>query len=195
MRRKRFRMPSISEEKKALREKYIALRESIKPKQYASKCERIADTVISSEQFDRAKKILLYSPIRREADTVKIFRTALCSGKKVYFPRVDEKGGMDFFRVSSQSSLLPGKFGIREPSPESERLCDFSDALVITPLVAAARDKSRIGYGGGYYDRFFAAHGEVKRMGICFEMQVSDSLPAEATDIKLDYIVTECGII
>ena len=187
-------MQSISDEKKALRRQYIALREALKPKLYASKCDRIADAVIASELFSEAKNILLYSPIRKEADTVKLFRTALCSGKKVYFPRVAEGGNMEFLRVSSQNSLVLGSFGIREPAPGSEELCDFQDTLAVTPLVAASRDMYRLGYGGGYYDRFFALHGEVKKLGICFNFQLVDSLPTEPTDIRLDAVVTECGI-
>lgn len=85
--------------------------------------------------------------------------------------------------------------GMSEPlTDEVIELAD-QDIVCFTPLVACSREGLRLGRGKGCYDRFFAANPQVLRVGVCYSVQVLDSIPTEPHDQKLDYIVSEEEII
>ncbi|MCD8082669.1 MAG: 5-formyltetrahydrofolate cyclo-ligase, partial [Clostridiales bacterium] len=106
----------------------------------------------------------------------------------VALPRVEGKR-MRFYLVHGKDELRPGYMEIAEPGP------DCSPALgrpgpVVTPGLAFGRDGSRIGYGGGYYDRFFAEEPDHLRIAIAYPFQVLETLPCEDWDRKMDRILT-----
>ena len=86
-------------------------------------------------------------------------------------------------------ALRPNRFGIREPTP----IEPVAPTIILAPLVAFDEAGHRLGMGGGFYDRYFAAHPEARRLGIAHECQRVDVLPAEATDVSLAAVATEAG--
>ncbi len=80
--------------------------------------------------------------------------------------------------------------------PMTDEVIDVErDIICFTPLIACSRDGSRLGRGRGYYDRFFAEHPHIWRVGVCYSAQILDSIPTEPHDQKLDCVVSEEGIL
>ena len=137
--------------------------------------------------------VYAYTSVRGEAGTERLIDALLQHGCRVAFPRVFGRE-MRFFYITDRSQLVTGAYGIPEPAdgcPEA----DAPEALVITPGVGFSIDGSRVGYGAGYYDRFFAAEPNHTAMGICYEFQLFQTLETEKHDKKMAYIVTPEQVI
>ena len=96
---------------------------------------------------------------------------------------------MRYFEISSFSELEEGTFHVMEPVEMHP--VDWENALVLVPGVAFDRQCNRMGYGKGYYDRFFEGKPDCVKLGVAYELQVSDQLPAEENDLPMEYLVTE----
>ncbi len=176
--------------KKELRKQFIKIRKD-------SFDERISNIIferlVALDEYKKAKHILCYASYNSEVDTFNLMNRIIQDGKKLYLPRcIPEKREMDVCNVKDLSELKTGAYGIKEPTGDSVS-ADLLD-LVIVPMVAFDREKTRLGYGGGYYDRFLLKINAVK-MGIAFSVQESDKLIKEPTDIPMDIIVTEKEVI
>ena len=99
---------------------------------------------------------------------------------------------MNFYLVEQKEDLQPGAYGILEPTGEYK--ADGYDGLLIMPGVAFDEECHRIGYGGGFYDRFLEKHPEVCRVAVGFSFQILPEVPTEPTDIRPQVIVTEENI-
>lgn len=137
-----------------------------------------------------ADNICLYVPIRNEVDFFQFRANIIADGKKIFLPRVIGKQ-MEFYRYTENTLLTEGAYHIPEPvsddrlNPEEvPGVC-----LIVMPGAVFSKEKDRIGYGGGFYDRYLAKHINCKTVAIGYEMQVVDHIPAEATDIKPDIIL------
>lgn len=137
------------------------------------------------------QRILCYVSTPIEVDTVGFLRDMLLLQKKIYVPRC-ENGNMRFFRIRDLSELKKGAFGILEPIG-SEELCEDRDSVCVTPALSFSRDGYRLGYGGGYYDRFFQGYGGLS-VGICYDSFLRE-LPREEFDRPVRLLVTEKEII
>ena len=111
----------------------------------------ITETVINHPLFLEATDIYCYANYNGETGTLAIMEEAWKLGKSVWFPRV-EGGEMNFYLVEQKEDLRPGAYGILEPTGEYK--ADGYDGLLIMPGVAFDEECHRIGYGGGFYDRF-----------------------------------------
>ena len=181
------------DEKKPLRKKYKILRDSLceKTEDYSRIiCERCADI----DGFKRADAVLLYFAKGSEVDLSALAELALDMGKCVAYPRCSGKGEMTFHKISSLDELKEGSFGIMEPL-EGSPLCDCDNGRTVCFVPALAYDKEgfRLGWGGGYYDRFLADFQGCK-IGVTYAACVADKLPRGEYDIKTDYIVTESQV-
>lgn len=155
---------------------------------------QIAAHVFSLPEYQNAEAVLAYYPIRSEVDTIPILQHALDTQKKLYLPCVQGEQ-MDFYRVNSLRSLVSGAFSI--PQPEKNEDCYACDtpAVMLVPGVGFDFSGNRIGYGAGYYDRYFAAHQNVfLKIGLAFECQCLRQLAAEPFDIPMQMLITEKGI-
>ena len=190
-------------DKADIRKQILKLRDAQTPYEMAERSRIIFDKLVNLDEYKEAENILIYASMRSEVRTDEIILDALADGKKVYCPRVTDKnnGQMAFVRIFALEDLIEGYFGIREP--------DFSDTsetfsydnspelrdeitIAIVPGVAFDRNNNRIGYNGGFYDRFLSAHDDVKSIGICYDLQItSDILPVEAHDVPLDMVISD----
>lgn len=137
------------------------------------------------------RQILCYVSTEIEVETTEFLREMLLKGKTVYAPRC-ENGIMRFFRIHDLSELKKGAFGILEPIG-SEEFSEDRDSVCITPALSFSRDGYRLGYGGGYYDRFFQSYGGLS-VGICYDSFLRE-LPREDFDRPVRILVTEKEII
>ena len=163
---------------------------------YVSECERadfnrnIFTAFINSSVYRNAALLLIYVSFGSEADTLNIIRYALNDGKRVAVPFCNGKL-MSFYEINSVDELVCGKFGIPTVIPdENKRITDFTDSVCVVPALSYDLSGVRLGYGGGYYDRFLYEK-IITTVGLAFERCLSHFLPSEEHDIRIDYILTE----
>ena len=152
-------------------------------------CRRLAMT----EQYNNAENVCLYMPIKNEADVTLLIDALRRNGRTVWLPRVIG-GHMDFYIYNEDTPLISGAFGIREPDSKTVLVPD-SRTLVVMPGAVFSVKRGRIGYGGGYYDRFLEENSRCMTAAVCYDFQIIDEVPAEAHDIKPQIIVSEKRII
>lgn len=148
----------------------------------------ITDKVIALDEFKNAGRVMAYADYNHEVSTRYIIEEAWKQGKEVAVPRVSGKD-MVFIRLTDFSQLEPGYYGI--PEPASGEAVDWHDAMMVMPGVAFDRENHRVGYGGGFYDRFLEKHPEITRVAVAFDFQIFQEVPIEPTDIFPQVIVTE----
>ena len=136
------------------------------------------------------KQIGAYFPINYEIDCLEILKQLEKSGHKISLPVTRKGNKMDFLEWSSKEPLLIGKIGIPEPYSKKK----VYPEILLVPLVAFNKYKFRLGYGGGYYDRYIQKIKKIKKtltIGVAFSFQEVKKLPINEHDKKLDYIFTE----
>ncbi|MBR7108090.1 MAG: 5-formyltetrahydrofolate cyclo-ligase [Lentisphaeria bacterium] len=185
----------ITGEKQVLRRKFSALRKSLSSETRQQYNAAICAAIASLECFRQAEFIAAYIPFGGEVDLSPLF-----CGKQVLLPRfVPERGVYELVCVDDfKRNLLPGKYGIPEPRPELPAVpgdIAASRALFLTPAVSCDRTGTRLGRGGGYYDRMLAGV-KIPPVAVIYSCQLSDTpLPGTAHDIKMKLVVTEREVI
>lgn len=178
-------------EKKEIRKQYKILRNKMSEMEVKEKSDRICQNIISSNLFQQAERILAYAPLGNEVDIRPVIEEGWRQEKRIAFPKVFGDT-MRYFEVSSFSQLKEGTFHVMEPVETNP--VDWKNALVLVPGVAFDRQGNRMGYGKGYYDRFFEENQVVLKAGVAYELQVADQLPTEENDLPVEYLVTEKGV-
>ena len=174
--------------KKKLRKKILAYRK-INYKIVSPKYSLLKD-ILKKLNLLKNKKIGGYFPINYEIDSLKILKKLENSGYQISLPITRKENKMDFFEWSCKDPLLIGKIGIPEPCSKKKIYPD----IILVPLVAFNRYKFRLGYGGGYYDRYIQKIKKIKKtltIGMAFSFQEVKKLPINKHDKKLDFIFTE----
>ncbi len=158
----------------------------------------IADKVITLKEYKAADTVLIYADYNGEVATDKLINRALLDGKKVFAPVCEPDLTLEFYRVYAVDELEPGAYGIREPLRIDYLKLKDSDitdkTICITPGTLFDRQCNRMGYGKGYYDRFFAGHEIKNRIGIAYKMQITDGLEVNEYDVPMTVVVTEDDI-
>lgn len=172
-------------EKKELRAHIKALKKQRTKEQLLEQSEIIMAQLERHPDFVKAHKIMLYSALPDEVQT-QAFLEKWHLSKQIILPTVV---GDDIIPVeyARDTDFAVGEFNILEPQNKPYK-GDFE--LIVVPGVAFDRKGNRLGRGRGYYDRFLSQHLDVKRIGICFDFQLVDEVPAEAFDIKMDEIIS-----
>ncbi len=138
-------------------------------------------------RFGKEESFFIYRSFRTETDTRALCAALLKAGKRVCLPKLF---GTEMRAVPYTDKLVENAYGIEEPTGDEDVPC----AVTLVPLLAADEAGYRLGYGGGFYDRYFAAHPRTLRVGLCYAGQVCRSLPADRWDIPLQAVVTEEGV-
>ncbi len=148
--------------------------------------------LIGTDKYENAASIMLYYPLGNEVDTSHIAKAAMADGKRVIYPKTDgESGIITPITVTEDTLFERGAFKIYEPSGEEY---GGEIDLVIVPGVAFDRAGRRIGFGKGCYDKFLENSSAIK-VGLCYGIQLSDEIPSDERDVKMDMIVTESEIL
>lgn len=176
------------ETKKDIRKHIFAKRKACTEPEIEKWSRMITDKVISLPVFRRAEQILVYADYNHEVITGYLIEEAWKAGKEVAVPKVVGKD-MVFYKLTDFKQLEPGYFGI--PEPAGGEIVEWPQALMIMPGVAFDRKNHRVGYGGGFYDRYLEKHPLIQRVAIAFSFQMLPEVPAESTDICPQIIVTE----
>ena len=185
-------------EKAAIRKRSLAARDALTRPEIARKSAVISGKVAALREFVSRRTIMAYLSTGSEVETDGIISRAWGQGKQVLAPicRPREKQ-LIVSCITCFTDVAPGYCGIREPKPDpADPARQREIELVLVPAVAFDRHGRRIGYGGGYYDRFLAGMAEnVLKIGLAFACQLVPALPHEGHDISVDLIVTEEEII
>ncbi len=158
---------------------------------------KVFNNLINSElfinQIDKCKVVFMYASYNHEASTNEFFWFFKSKGYAIGFPRITDskERKMSFFKVDELSELSVGYKGILEPI--SNVCLDelVNKAIMLVPVVGFDTLCNRVGYGGGYYDRYISSMTPQYKVGIGFEFQKFNKVDSDELDIKLDYIVTE----
>ena len=186
--------------KQGIRSRYLGLRNNLSAGERKQKSQEIWEHVKGDPKYQAAREVLVYMDYRNEVMTTGLVEELLAdTSKKVFAPKVE---GMHirFYEIKSLDELKKGYQGIREPeeNPEKRFTPDMAarlEAVVLVPGAAFDRQRGRIGYGKGFYDRFFSDYGEVYGIALSFSCQIAKEIPMEPHDRRPDIIVTENGII
>lgn len=176
------------ETKQQIRVKLKEKRERLKKEQVLQMSQKICDKLKEYIWFQQAKVIYFYYPLGKEVNLLPLAETALTFRKQIAFPKVNGRN-MDFYQVDSFTCFQEGNFHVMEPT--SKKLMDIKDALVFVPGIGFDNHKNRMGYGGGYYDRYFMRYPECHKIGIAYSFQIVKTLVRETHDIPMDAVITE----
>lgn len=163
--------------------------------------EMICNALAESALYRKSQSIFVFVSVGEEVNTYPIIEAALEAGKKVFIPYLP-KGSKEMLAVplGSLSSLVPGAYGIptskeAQESPDAHALVPRHIDLCLTPGLLFDTQGYRIGYGGGYYDRFIAGALSSTCIGLCYAAQISVSpLPHDAWDKPVSYLLSENGL-
>lgn len=180
-------------DKKEIRKSAIEKRDKLSKAEKLSFDEKIYTKVKNLRAYKEAKVIFTFISFGSEVDTLRLIADALKEGKIVAVPWINkEKKLMEAKIIRDLEDMHPGIYGILEPSPEAESLVTEAIDLIITPGVAFDNKGGRIGYGGGYYDKFLAeVNSSVPKIALSYELQRVEELPLEPFDIKVTALITE----
>ncbi len=185
--------------KKELRKKIIKRRDQLTGEEIKEKSRLIKEKLFSLPEYREAGKIMFFITFGTEIDTRAMVEETISSGKVALAPRpVPEKREMIPSQIIDwERDLVPGAYNIPEPGDHALRPCGVETIdLLIVPGVAFDEKGNRLGYGGGYYDRFFPLlRPRVPLVAPTFELQVVDEVPVDEWDRRVDIIITETRII
>jgi 5-formyltetrahydrofolate cyclo-ligase len=184
-------IPSISERKTSLRQQFRVLTRSIAPEQAAAASEDLRKHLLGSPYWQQAQRILMFYPLNDEPDIAPLLQQALTAGKTIALPRYNSSLGVYEAALirSLTEDLVPGRFGVREPSPNCPALPLNQLDLTLVPGIAFDASGRRLGRGKGFYDRLLPGTTGMT-LGLAFDWQESDALPTEPHDVELDAILT-----
>lgn len=174
-------------DKKELRKKIREQKRAMTEEQIESASKKLAQMFLTSESYRNANTIYGYLPYNQEVRTVPMLERALADGKKVAVPKVygDE---MKFIYLTDLTQVAEGYAGIPEPIADGPVAEDLT-ALVLMPGLAFDLEGHRIGYGGGFYDKFLNAEPNHPTIALCYDFQMVAQLPTEEFDVPVDCVL------
>ena len=180
--------------KEEIRRRIHRERLALAPSEVEDRSRAVGERLMATDLYRQTCCLGCYVSVKNEVDTHRLIRAALREKKRVGAPKTDRGGGMVHLEIEALSDLRPGPFGLLEPSGanRAEILpADFD--LILVPGIAFDRQGNRIGFGGGYYDRFLGLT-PAPRVGLAYDFQLLERLPVDAQDVRLDFLATESEV-
>ena len=177
-------------DKKALRREIGAKKRALSAAEIEARSAVLAKMLYATEQYRAARSLYAYLSFNQEVRTNPIIQRAWADGKRVAVPKVvgDE---MVFIWIDSFEGLAPqGAFHIMEPI-EDGPIADDATALILMPGLAFDPQGHRVGYGGGYYDRYLAEQPHHPTVALCYDFQLYDHLDVDDYDVPVDVVITD----
>lgn len=179
--------------KSAIRKEIYARRAARTDEEIHSLSLSMKERLTALPEYKDSKVIYAYMDCKHEAETADIIRQAWSEGKRVAVPRVCGQDMIFYYITSFEEDLEDGYFGIREPKERYPAAAE--DALMLLPGVAFDEKRHRVGYGGGFYDRFLEAHPKLVTVALALDFQIFPEAPFEPFDILPGKIVTDKRVI
>lgn len=185
--------------KRELRKQIFQRRDRLSGEEIREYSRQIARRLYGLPEYRESRVIMFFLSFRSEVDTRSMVEESLARGKEVLVPKAlpDSRELIASRLLDCREDLAPGAYGIPEPKESALRVVDpLQIDLLIVPGVAFSEDGRRLGYGGGYYDRFFGRlRPEVPLLALAFELQIVPEVPVQPWDRPVDLIVTEKRVI
>ena len=175
-------------DKKALRAEIRAKKRALTEEQIVRYSEELAQKLFVHPLYQAAKSIYGYMSYNQEVRTMPILRQAQADGKRVAVPKV-YGDTMKFLWLDDLNAVAPGAYNIPEPIADGPE-ADDETALVLMPGLAFDPEGHRCGYGGGFYDKFLAAHPAHPTLALCYGFQMFDHLETDDYDIPVDAVIS-----
>ncbi len=172
-----------TELRRAIREQKRAMSEA----EILRRSNKLAELFFASRYYQQAKTIYGYLPYNQEVRTVPILERALQDGKRVAVPKV-YGDTMAFIFMEDLNKTEKSSMGIPEPVADGP-VAEDSTALVLMPGLAFTKTGDRMGYGGGFYDRFLSQEPNHPTVALCYDFQILESLPTEEFDVPVDLVL------
>ena len=174
-------------DKKELRRQIRELKRAMTPEQIEQASLRLGELFLETQQYKNAKTIYGYLPYNQEVRTVPMLEQAIRDGKKVAVPKCygDE---MKFIYLEDLTQVELGYCNIPEPIADGP-VAEDETALVLMPGMAFTKSGDRMGYGGGFYDKFLAKEPNHPTVALCYSFQMVESLPTAEYDIPVDCVL------
>ena len=180
--------------KKEIRAEVKKHRREATAQQIRENSNAICEKFLALSEYREASVVFAYMDCKNEVETKMVIEQCWKDGKTVAVPKVFGEI-MKYYVITSYDDLEEGYFGIPEPKHEQMQEIVCEDGLMILPGVAFDVDRHRVGYGGGFYDRYLEAHPNMKKIAFAFEFQMFDRVPFEVFDRQPEKIITEKRII
>lgn len=181
------------DEKNLIRKQMKQLRADMTRTERFEKSMQIFEQLITVPEFKRADRIYTYVSMDNEIDTIMLIDYSLSLEKRVFVPRVSGRD-MEFYEISDISELSPGYMGIYELDINGKEPDYSRTGFMCMPGLAFDKSYNRIGYGGGFYDRYLSVENKLYKAALAYEAQLLESIPAQDGDVRPDMIVTEENI-
>lgn len=174
-------------DKTALRREIREKKRAMTAEEILRRSEKLGELFFATEAYQNAKTIYGYLPYNQEVHTVPMLEKALQDGKRVAVPKI-YGDTMRFIYLEDLSKVEKSSKGIPEPVAD-DPVADDTTALVLMPGLAFDSAGHRIGYGGGFYDKFLAAEPNHPTLALCYDFQMLDHLETEEFDIPVDRVL------
>ena len=174
-------------DKQTLRRMIREQKRAMTAEQIIAASDRLGEKFAASELYRQAKTIYGYLPYNQEVRTVPMLQRALDDGKRVAVPKC-YGDDMRFIYLDDLSQVESGYCGIPEPIADGP-VAEDPTALVLMPGLAFTERGERMGYGGGFYDRFLAAEPNHPTLALCYAFQMVEYIPTEEFDIPVDCVL------
>ena len=184
---------TLQEKKRHIRNRLKKIRAALPEASRHAASATIARKILAMEEVTRADSVFCFISYGNEVDTHGLLEYFLAQGKHLAVPKILPDKTMIAVPFAAWSELKPGELGILTPASSLPEDRHFD--VVITPGLGFTAEGFRIGYGRGYYDKWFAGHPAGRKIAVCFDAQLVDELPVDTTDVPVDSIVTEKRII
>lgn len=177
------------EEKAEIRRRMKQLRQQLTKQEREEIGTSVMKQLFLMREFTECQIFFTYLSHGQEIPTHALTKEAISQGKLVAVPKVTGEGTMTFYQIHAPSDCTPGAFGILEPEGGRELTPDMGKSLLLLPGLAFTKTGKRLGYGGGYYDRYLAAYPQAFSAAPAYPFSVLEDLPAEAHDIRANALV------
>lgn len=182
--------------KKELRKFFINQRKNLDLKSVEQNSKKIADQISIFLNQNNFQSLFSYMAFKNEPD-LKYLHIKFMNQLSISVPKVSKLDGeMEFYLIDKTTKFLTSSYGILEP--ESNNISPTlpnQSSLILVPCVAIDKRGIRLGYGGGFYDRYLSSFPETKKIGICYSNFYVEELPSEPWDCQLNYLCTENEIM
>lgn len=191
----------ILSQKKELRKEAKSYRKSLSENDRLDKSNAIINNLKALKDFQKAEVFLMYASLPDEVETLSLIRELTEKGKKSVYCPVTQGDEMEFYRILSLDDLKEGNFHVLEPEALKESFLELQNDVhycMLMPGLMFDKRGNRLGYGKGYYDKYLARVPKgvnFTTIALSYEAMVKDAIPAEETDWRADYVVTENEVI
>ena len=180
--------------KAEIRKEFIVKRRQLPQEKVQEWSEKIEERAFNLILEQNVGVIALYAAFRNEPELWSLSERLFSMEKTVLFPKCQANGQMTMYAIHSLSELASGAYGILEPTEAEPALPEEID-LILCPGCAFSKGGERMGYGGGYYDRYLLKCTKAVKVGVCYDISLTETLPTEPFDAKMNTIITENRLI